>query len=308
MPSVSVVVPVRNGARSIRDCIDGILRQTIHVREIVIVDSGSTDGTPEMLGKYPEVRLISIPPSEFNHGESRNLGAREATGDWVAFTVQDARPADEFWLERLVDGIMDDDVVAVCGSQVVPHERDMNPAEWFRPTSEPRMKRVQFASGEDFDQRTPKEKLDACGWDDVTALYRRDVLLETPFRRVTFGEDALWAKDALSAGYALVYNPAARVYHYHQLTPDYAFERTLATVRLRFELSGYLYEEPSLAGPLMHSIVTLIREPRITWRERFHWIGRIWRGKLAARAAVRAFRQAVVASGRFSQEFAATGD
>lgn len=261
------------------------------------MDSGSIDGTREILDRYSEVRVIAIDPSGFNHGESRNLGARAATGDWVAFTVQDARPADEFWLERLVDGIMDDDVVAVCGSQVVPHERDKNPAEWFRPTSEPRMKRVQFASREEFDQRPPSEKLEVCGWDNVTALYRRDVLLEIPFRPVTFGEDALWAKDAIRSGHALVYNPAARVYHYHELTPDFAFERTLATVRLRFDFSGYVYEEPSLTVSLMRAIAALIREPRITWRERFQWTRRIWRGKLAARAAVRTFREDLSAKG-----------
>lgn len=294
---MSVVIPVRNGARSIGDCIEGILRQTIPVREIVVVDSGSTDGTREILDSYSAVRLIEIDPSEFNHGESRNLGVRATAGKWVAFTVQDARAADDIWLERLIDGVMDDEVVSVCGSQVVPHERDKNPAAWFRPTSEPRMKRVQFASAEEFDQLSPTAKLEVCGWDNVTALYRRDVLLEIPFRPVTFGEDALWAKDAIRSGHAVVYNPAARVYHYHDMTPDFAFDRTLATIRLRFGLAGYLYDEPSLMLPLARGIGALIREPAITWRERYYWARHIWRSKLAARAAVRTFREAV-AEGR----------
>lgn len=295
MPSVSVVIPVRNGVRSIRDCIEGILHQTMPVGEIVVVDSGSTDGTREILEFYSDVRVIGIEPSEFNHGETRNLGARATTGDWIAFTVQDARPADATWLERLVEGVMDEEVVGVCGSQVVPHERDKNPAEWFRPTSGPRMTRVQFASAEEFDQRSPTAKLDACGWDNVTALYRRDVLFEIPFRPVNFGEDALWAKDAIRSGHALVYNPAARVYHYHDMTPDFAFERTLATLNLRFKLAGHVYDEPSLMLPLARAISALVREPTISWRERYYWARHFWRSRVAARAAVRQFRETVAA-------------
>ena len=256
------------------------------------MDSGSTDGTLEILARYP-VRVIPILAADFNHGETRNVGARAATGDWVAFTVGDARAADERWLERLLEGITDDQVVGVCGSQIVPHERDKNPLDWFRPISEPRLKRVQFSAAEEFDRLSPLEKVRACSWDDVTALYRREVLMNIPFRRATFAEDALWANDALRGGHALVYNAAARVYHYHTATPDFSFRRAIATMYVRYNCFGYLHDEPDVARASLNAAGRLVREPDLTWRERLYWLRYLRRNQLAARAASRAFRRAV---------------
>jgi rhamnosyltransferase len=301
-PSVSVLIPVLNGARTLASCIDGILSQTVQVREIIVVDSGSTDGSLEVMARYPAVRVIRIDAADFNHGETRNLGVRAATSDWVALTVQDARPVDNLWLEKLFDGVTDDQVVAVCGSQVVPHDRDKNPVEWFRPLSEPRLTRVQFSSVGEFDRLSPEEKMRACSWDDVTAIYRRRVLLDIPFRRATYAEDALWANDAIRAGHALVYNPAARVYHYHAATANFMFRRTLAAMYVRYRCFGYLHDEPDVTLPLVRAVRSLVREPGLTWSERFYWTRYIRRNQLAVRAASRVFREAVAADGSALEE------
>ena len=72
-PNISVVIPVKNEAGKIRECIEGILSQSIPVMEIIVVDSGSTDGTIEILQDYDIVKLVQIPSDQFNHGETRNL-------------------------------------------------------------------------------------------------------------------------------------------------------------------------------------------------------------------------------------------
>ena len=132
-PSVSVIIPVKNEAVKIRACIDGILSQTVPVAEIIVIDSGSTDETVAILRSYKEVTLIEIPGTEFNHGATRNLGVSKATGEFVLLTVGDARPYNNFWIEELLNGFVDEEVAGVCGQQVVPHETDKNPVEWFRP-------------------------------------------------------------------------------------------------------------------------------------------------------------------------------
>ena len=97
-PSVSVIIPVKNEALKIRACIDGILQQTVSVKEIIVIDSGSTDDTVAILKKYKEVSLVEIPSTEFNHGETRNLGVQQARGDFVLLTGGDARPYNKFWI------------------------------------------------------------------------------------------------------------------------------------------------------------------------------------------------------------------
>jgi rhamnosyltransferase len=244
--SVAVAIPVKNGYPEIRDCIYGLLKQTVRPARIYVMDSGSTDGTLDFLRTIPEVVIIPVAPADFNHGETRNLGWQNATEDFVYYTVQDARPLDDQLLERLLFPFSDPEVQAVCGQQVVPHETDKNPVEWFRPVSVPKTIRYQFANAVQFRELDPEEKKNLCAWDDVAAMYRRVALQKVPFRRVVFGEDMLWAKDALEAGFAIVYQQSARVYHYHLEDPEFSFRRALTTMYFRYRHFGFLPPAPAM--------------------------------------------------------------
>ncbi|MGY8942395.1 MAG: glycosyltransferase family 2 protein, partial [Flavobacteriales bacterium] len=89
-PKISVIIPVRNEALRIRQCIEGIRKQTVSVHEVIVIDSGSTDGTREILSEYPDVTVIEIDGSTFNHGLTRNLGVEASSGDFCLLTVGDA--------------------------------------------------------------------------------------------------------------------------------------------------------------------------------------------------------------------------
>ena len=246
-PSVSVVIPVKNEASKIRACLDGILAQSVPVHEIIVIDSGSTDDTVPIIKSYPQVTLIEIPPHEFNHGETRNLGVSKATGEFVLLTVGDARPYDQYWIEELLKGFIDEEVAGVCGQQVVPHEPDKNPVDWFRPISQPALLRYQFKNQMDYNQLPPLDKKNICAWDDVTAMYKRQALIDTPFQKTSYSEDAIWAKEAILKGHAIVYNQKARVYHYHTENPDFVFKRTFTTMYFRYKQFGYLYDSSSIS-------------------------------------------------------------
>lgn len=246
MYSVAVVIPVKNGFPEIKDCIEGILKQTIPVKEILVIDSGSTDGTIEYLKTVRSVRLIEIDPASFNHGNTRNLGWQQSEADFLLYTVQDARAADEYWIEELLKGFTDETVVAVCGQQIVPWDKDKNPLEWFRPVSSPEMKRYQFKEQGGFEALSAEEKKTICGWDDVTAMYRMSGLRAIPFSSTLFGEDMIWAKHALQQGHALVYNFNSRVYHYHHENENFTLKRTFTTMYFQYKEFGYLYSEPRL--------------------------------------------------------------
>ena len=70
---ISVIIPVKNGTPWLDACLQAIINQTLFDQtEIIVIDSGSTDGTLELLKKYP-VTVYSIHPSEFNHGLTRNI-------------------------------------------------------------------------------------------------------------------------------------------------------------------------------------------------------------------------------------------
>lgn len=268
---ISIVIPVKNGAPWLHDCMKGIMKQNLfHKCEIIVLDSGSTDGTIELLKQYP-VRIVPINPEDFNHGETRNAGAREAKGKYVVMTVQDAVAADEYWLQELVNGFDDQQVAGVCGQQVVPHHSDKNPADWFRPQSKGLKKKYYFPNTKDFDNLSPAEKKNICGWDDVTACYRKDILMKLPFRKVSFAEDAAWAYDALRSGYSIVYNPAAKVYHYHQEDYDYSFRRTLTVLYFRYKFFGYIPETFQQPVKRKLQLIKLLVKEKIPGSDKIKW-------------------------------------
>ena len=236
-PTVSVIIPVRNEAKRIRQCIEGILHQTVPVQEIIVIDSGSTDGTLEILAEFPELDVIHIDSSSFNHGLTRNLGVARATSEFCQLTVGDAYAYNEFWLEEMLNGFVDDQVQAVCGQQVVDHLLENNPTQWFRPATNPKLQIVQ-AKNDEWRNFSPEQRLMLGGWDDVNAMYRRTALLSQPFRRTNYSEDIIWLNECLENNGKVVYNRAARVYHYHNESFDFAYRRTLTTHYFRYRIYG----------------------------------------------------------------------
>jgi len=85
-PRISVVVCTYNGQRTIRDCMEGVRRLRYPDLEVIVVNDGSKDQTPAIVGEY-DVRLISTE----NHGLSaaRNTGWQAATGEIVAYLDDD---------------------------------------------------------------------------------------------------------------------------------------------------------------------------------------------------------------------------
>lgn len=267
---ISIIIPVKNGAFWLHETIRAILKQTLfNQTEIIVIDSGSTDSTLEILNNYP-VQIVQIMPNEFNHGVTRNLGVSLAKGKYVVMTVQDAQPKDEFWLEQLLNGFEDDDVVAVCGKQVVPHVHNSNPVLWHRPISAPLKRIVQFTT-ESFKRLTPSELKDVCKIDNVTTMYRKDKLIELPFRKIFFGEDMQWAKEALGNGWKLVYTDFAVVNHHHTDHPAYVEKRTYSECFFNYVIFGYEYKAISFLVLMIRDLIVLLKEKNTPFFKKIFW-------------------------------------
>jgi glycosyltransferase involved in cell wall biosynthesis/Tfp pilus assembly protein PilF len=104
--SVSVVIPTFNAGNDFYWLLRKLKSQKgLPSLEIVIVDSGSTDGT-DQLAKQMGCIVISIPNKLFTHSFARNLGADLATGDLLLFIVQDAYPIGDYWICSLADRLL----------------------------------------------------------------------------------------------------------------------------------------------------------------------------------------------------------
>jgi rhamnosyltransferase len=266
-PLVSIVIPVKNGADTLRACLNGIFSQTVASRlEVIVIDSGSKDSSLDILAEFP-VKVVSIPPSTFNHGGTRNTGASLATGEFVVFTVQDAVASEPAWLEKLLTHFDDPAVSAVCGQQIVDHDPSKNPLQWFRPAGSPELKKIRT---ENFASLSAKEKHDLCHWDNVNAAYRKSALEEIPFRTVSFGEDALWAYDALNKGKTIVYDYSARVWHYHHQDYSFYFKRSYITFYQDHTYFGYIPTSQALPVAVAKTVYRLFRSD-LHLKQKFAW-------------------------------------
>src|SRR6058998_427610 len=116
-PKVSVVVASYNGAHTLKPCLESLTRLAYPDYEVILVDDGSTDSTPEIAKEFPGVRCIC----QDNHGLSvaRNTGIAAATGEIVAFTDSDCR-ADEDWLYYLVGDLLSGELAGIGGHNFLP--------------------------------------------------------------------------------------------------------------------------------------------------------------------------------------------
>src|SRR5262245_42249310 len=94
---VSVVMPVYNGERHLREAIDSVLRQTHRNLELIVVDDGSTDGSAEIARAFgDQVRLIR--QANVGSAVARNVGIASARGEFVAFI-----DADDGWVSNKLE-------------------------------------------------------------------------------------------------------------------------------------------------------------------------------------------------------------
>jgi glycosyltransferase involved in cell wall biosynthesis len=100
MPSeVSIIIPTKNAGPKFMSVLEAIYRNTGYSFEVIIIDSGSGDGTKEAALKFP-VRLIEIPPQSFNHGKARNRAAEQASGFITFLRILGMRKSLEFLAVR----------------------------------------------------------------------------------------------------------------------------------------------------------------------------------------------------------------
>ncbi len=220
--------------------------------EVIIVDSGSTDGTVETARRRGAF-VQSIPASEFDHGTARNRGIELSTGEYVALTVQDAVPLDKRWLAAMVENLDRDPLVAgVYGRQVPrPDSDDFTRVlvdSW--PTAD-LDRREQFAgSPEQYRGLPASERRRLATFDNVSSCLRRSVWERLPFEKTSFGEDLRWGKSVVEAGHKIVYEPRSAVAHSHGRGVGYDLRRNYVDQRVLLELFGPASSMSALSLPL----------------------------------------------------------
>jgi GT2 family glycosyltransferase len=269
LPRLSILLPTWNGEAHLRRLLPALAGQRCSgERELLAIDSSSTDSTVELLRQAgAEVEIIH--QSEFSHGLTRNALARRARGEVLVFFSQDALPASDTFLEELVRPLA---VPKVAGTycRILPHVED-------DPLTARTVLEAPEASGapREFEPLSPEaiwelpaaERAERLRFNNVASAVRAEIFERIDFPDVPFGEDFAWAARVLTAGYEVRFVPEAVAYHAHRYTPRQAFERYKLDADFHREIHGLLLRPDALS--VLRGIGFELREDlRFILRER----------------------------------------
>ena len=115
-PKVSVIIPVYNVEKYLRECLDNVVNQTLRDIEIICIDDGSVDSSLLILEKYREKdqRVKVLSQENSGSGAARNRGIRSARGEYIAFLDADDFYPEAETLEKIYRAAVQHDV-RICG-------------------------------------------------------------------------------------------------------------------------------------------------------------------------------------------------
>lgn len=219
-PRASIVIRCYNEAEHIGAVLDLVSAQTMSDFEIVVVDSGSTDGTLEIVARH-EVELVHIAKEDFSFGRSLNMGCAAAHGEFMVFLSAHCYPTDERWLGNLLAGFESPDIVAVYGRQRgVPGKT---------PFSEQQILKRWFPDESAVPQEGPF-------MNNANSAIRRSAWEVNPYDETLPGlEDVAWAEQMSAKGFSIAYKADATVHHIH--------DETRAQTRNRYQREAITFQK-----------------------------------------------------------------
>ncbi|WP_077307305.1 glycosyltransferase family 2 protein [Terribacillus halophilus] len=223
MKKISVLIPTYNPGSEIKKLLDRLLSQVLKgiELEIIIVDSSSTDNTPNLIAdNYPSVNFISIRNDDFDHGGTRNLLASVAQGDYLLFMTQDAIPVDDYLLKNLSFPLKDE-MCLISFARQIPKE-DASPLEQFA-----RSYNYPPQSIEKKKELLPKLGIKTFFNSNVCSMYKREVFEKFDGfpEKIILNEDMILSSNVILQGYSVMYASDAKVFHSHNYKLKQQFKR-----------------------------------------------------------------------------------
>jgi cellulose synthase/poly-beta-1,6-N-acetylglucosamine synthase-like glycosyltransferase len=251
LPFVTVVIPVRNGEATLGDCLAAIVAMDYPPdrREIVVVDNGSTDGTPEIVRRFGLRYLREERRGAVN---ARNRAIAQTEGEILAFVDADCMVTKR-WLRELVDALADDTAAAAAGELVAyPPSTE---AERYMARRKPLWQ--QWASA----RHAPWFLIGNCAI--RRRVFDRIGVLDPEFA-VVGCEDIELSRRFFDAGLELRYCPRALAFHRHRATARSLFRQQLRNGRGQ-SLVQYRYST-TLPWGWRQELAAWLDLARVGWR------------------------------------------
>jgi rhamnosyltransferase len=215
-PFVSIILRSFNEGWALRETLPAVQAQEFKHWELIVIDSGSTDGSVELIRAANPKQFIQIRHEDYNPSRVMNHGMRLAGSDFGIFLNADAMPQGSNWLRPLVVALQDPNVAAVFGKQIP------------RPDSQ-----AVFAC--DYDRCFGPNR-ETAKWDHffsmVSSGLRKDIWAKRGFlEKMQYSEDDEYTRWCRAQGHRIVYCEDSVVMHSHNYTPAQAYKRSFGEAR-----------------------------------------------------------------------------
>jgi glycosyltransferase involved in cell wall biosynthesis len=254
MTQISIIVPAYNARACIGDCLDALIAQKglTEPPEILVVDDGSTDGTPEIVEHYASAGVRLLCQRNAGPGPARNAGIRASSGEFLLFTDADCVP-DSHWAAEIVRGFTTREIAMVMGATTT----SLGFSNIY----------AKAQQGRDFIDVQPGP---TTRYNSNNLALRREIALAFPFDlALPRAEDSDQGWRLLEAGYQTVYWPTARVSHRHPYETRSFFRNAWAegegSARLHYKHGQWV---PRDLAPFVAAVGALLLAP--------FWGGFLW--------------------------------
>jgi len=215
-PLVSVIIRSFNEGWALRQTLPALAAQDYKNWELVVIDSGSTDGSVDLIRSANPAHFIQIEHRDYNPSRVLNHGMQLARAEFGIFLNADATPQDSNWLRPLLTSLLDPQTAAVFGRQI--------------PRSG-----CHAVYAHDY-QRCFGADRESARWDHffsmVSSGLRKDVWSRRGFlEKMQYSEDDEYTRWCRSQGYCVVYCPESVVMHSHNYSPAQAYQRSFGEAR-----------------------------------------------------------------------------
>lgn len=243
MPEISIIVRTRNEERWVGHCLSMIYQQDYKDFEVILVDNASTDHTVQVAKRFPLASIVHI--DKFLPGKALNAGIVASRGRFIVCLSAHCIPKSKDWLSVLLKNFEADDKLAGVYGRQLPLS--------FTTDIDKRDLLIVFGQ----DRRIQVKDY---FFHNANSMLRRDVWELFPFDdTVTNIEDRVWGKAVIAAGYHIIYEPEAAVYHHHGLHQGNAPRRARGVVSIIEQIDHDVINElPASLTPENANIVAVL--------------------------------------------------
>lgn len=217
---IDCVIPTYRPDKKLTACLNQLKKQTVKPGKIILMNTEESLLNVPIPEDLEGLEIHHIKKEEFDHGATRNQGLQYSDADIVLFLTQDAVPANEFLVEKMLEPFTDEQVAAVYGRQMADPSK--SPVEAFT-------RRFNYPAES---RKKTEEDLDILGiktffCSNVCAAYRRETYEELggfPTEAI-FNEDMIFASQLIENHKAVYYQAEAKVWHWHDYSGIEQFHR-----------------------------------------------------------------------------------